>query len=708
MPGPGRADARRGVSARSRTASVAGVAALLEAGDVARAERAGRELVKREPRNADAWQVHALVALRIGKLDRARAYLERALALEPESSVLHSNLGAVLERTGDLETAFRSHERALALDREPADNWFNHGFTLLRLGRSEEAAASLRSARDRAPNDPEIRLNLGRALERSGHAEEALGEYRSALARADGSGARWTDEVREVLRRVLAAVFPIEAAPDIHRLLVESGVTPELGPAAAAQLRLGAAPVSDGAAAEFVASRGRLALDYLRNVVNRDPVLERVLTAARAHRLRDWIAAGDAQAAARAAGSEGRAAAALAIQCFHNEYAWCVSAEEEALLAGPHARLAGVLAGSDPIDPESVTADLLLVSLYRPAGALPGADRLSAVPSEAWTPAVAELLHHALHGPREEVEIARDLPSLAEIRDSTSRVVRNQYEENPYPRWISLPAATGPDLCEALGHRFPDRPVRRTIETVLVAGGGTGYEPLATARANPGAEVISLDLSRRSLAYGVRMARRLGIDNVRFVHGDLLDVAALGETFDAILASGVLHHMAEPEAGLAALAGALRPDGIIRIGLYSARAREIVTKARAAAEGAGFDGSPDGIRAFRKAIVRRDENEFAALRQSADFYTVSTCRDLVFHVHERRFMIPEVGRMLARVALRPIGFEAGRETRIRYRRRFPQDPCMRSLASLAEFENDHPEAFAGMYLMWAEHGSADT
>ena len=92
---------------------------------------------------------------------RARASLERALAIRPDRSNYHSNLGAVLERLGDPESSLRAHERALALDRGPADNWFNLGFILLRLGRPEEAAGRLEAARDRAPEDPEIRLTSG-------------------------------------------------------------------------------------------------------------------------------------------------------------------------------------------------------------------------------------------------------------------------------------------------------------------------------------------------------------------------------------------------------------------------------------------------------------------------------------------------------------------------------------------------------------------
>src|SRR6185369_2840620 len=94
-------------------------------------------------------------------------------------------------------------------------------------------------------------------------------------------------------------------------------------------------------------------------------------------------------------------------------------------------------------------------------------------------------------------------------------------------------------------------------------------------------EVLAFDLSKASLAYGIRQARRYGIKNLEFVHGDILCVDKLGERFDVIEAGGVLHHMQEPAAGLRALAAVLNPRGFFRIGLYSRRARHrILASAR--------------------------------------------------------------------------------------------------------------------------------
>ena len=698
------------MSRRNESATVARAETYLRAGELGRADRTVRSVLRREPRNADAWHLHGLTALHAGNLAKARTRLERAISIREDSSEFHSNLGVVFERLGDLERSYRAHERALALDRDPADTWFNHGLVLLRLGRPTEAVPSLEAARDRDPVDPEVCLNLGRALERSGDGEGALREYRNALARAKGPGERWVPEIRNALRRVLRVVFPAEAAPDIRRLLVDSGVGPDLESAAAAQLRRGAPRPEDGgdAALRHAVSCGRLLRRYLREVINLDPGLERLLTAARARLLREWTDAGPSEASSRAAGTEGRLAAALATQCFFNEFVWYASPEEEAWLAGPAGRLGRALAGTSHLDPTSLASDLLLVSLYRPPSAIEGADRLSGVPTGDWSPPVEELLSHSLHGPREELAIARSLPAIGTVRDATSRAVQAQYEENPYPRWLSLPSGPDATLAEALGRRFPDRPVPDPIENVLVAGGGTGYEPLLVARGNPGAQVLSLDLSRPSLAHGARMARQTGIRNVRFVQGDLLDIDSLGERFDAVFASGVLHHMADPERGIRILAGVLRPGGVVRIGLYSEHAREPLAKARAHAEEAGHGGSPDGIRAFRRAVLTGGLPEVASLLESPDFYTVSSCRDLVFHVHERRFTIPQVSDALAGAGLRLLGFDAGRETRARYLRRHPGDPHMRSFEDLARFEEGHPGAFSGMYLLWAANGSPGT
>jgi 2-polyprenyl-3-methyl-5-hydroxy-6-metoxy-1,4-benzoquinol methylase len=46
---------------------------------------------------------------------------------------------------------------------------------------------------------------------------------------------------------------------------------------------------------------------------------------------------------------------------------------------------------------------------------------------------------------------------------------------------------------------------------------------------------------------------------------DLHKISELGQQFDAIYCSGVLHHLPDPEQGWAALTAVLRTGGVIRI-----------------------------------------------------------------------------------------------------------------------------------------------
>lgn len=64
-------------------------------------------------------------------------------------------------------------------------------------------------------------------------------------------------------------------------------------------------------------------------------------------------------------------------------------------------------------------------------------------------------------------------------------------------------------------------------------------------------------------------ARIRGLDNVAWVAGSILDLAALGlGPFDYINCAGVLHHMADPDEGLKALAGVLKDDGCMGLMVY--------------------------------------------------------------------------------------------------------------------------------------------
>ena len=338
---------------------------------------------------------------------------------------------------------------------------------------------------------------------------------------------------------------------------------------------------------------------------------------------------------------------------------------------------------------------------------LPSPEALLARP---WPDEVRALLTQQIAEPMAERRDRDDIPRLSEIGDGVSAEVRRQYEDNPYPRWIrSPPAVTTPSFNAFMREQFPfatfDPLANDTQPALLIAGCGTGQEAIEAATQFPSARVLAVDLSLASLAYARRKAREAGVDNIEFGQADILNIASIARTFDAISSVGVLHHLEHPEAGLHALLSQLRPGGFMRLGLYSERARSDVVAARAFIAAHGYRATLDDIRRCRQDPALHAE-PLSAVLSRRDFYATSECRDLLFHVQEHRYTIPGVAAMLASAGLHFIGFLLEPHVRRRYAARFPDDRAATDLACWDAFEAENPQTFRGMYRFWVQKPAA--
>ncbi len=92
----------------------------------------------------------------------------------------------------------------------------------------------------------------------------------------------------------------------------------------------------------------------------------------------------------------------------------------------------------------------------------------------------------------------------------------------------------------------------------------------------------------------------------------------------------------------------------------------------------------------------------AKLTTCADFYGLSECRDLLFHVHERRFTLPMIEDALESLGLRFLGFDmTGNLIALRqFREIHPDRGALASLGLWHQFELRHPDTFVGMYQFW--------
>jgi 2-polyprenyl-3-methyl-5-hydroxy-6-metoxy-1,4-benzoquinol methylase len=309
--------------------------------------------------------------------------------------------------------------------------------------------------------------------------------------------------------------------------------------------------------------------------------------------------------------------------------------------------------------------------------------------------------------PRLEQQIRSCIPALTVIEDRVSRAVQEQYEQNPYPRWVkAAPIGRAMTVDEYLGSKFAPagfRPLGKQEIDVLIAGCGSGQHSTLLAQQFSGAQILAIDLSRASLAYAVRKTQALGLNNLSYAQADILKLGSLGRTFDVIDSSGVLHHLADPLAGWRVLLSLLRPNGVMRLGLYSALGRQDIEAVRQYVRGQGFGSTPADIRSARRHLATFPEGTpQKTISEASDFFSLSECRDLLFHVQERSFTLPEIKEFLSCEGLTFLGFETGGAVSRLYAQKFPADAAMADLARWHPVEVENPRAFFNMYQFWVQ------
>lgn len=276
--------------------------------------------------------------------------------------------------------------------------------------------------------------------------------------------------------------------------------------------------------------------------------------------------------------------------------------------------------------------------------------------------------------------------------------VARQYAAWPFPVWERL---DHPDrlLAERIGELGPGvRPLPERPE-VLCAGCGTGSELLHIARSLPGARITAIDISATSIAHARERIAAEGVTGIEFVRLDLNRVATLGKRFDLILCSGVLHHLPDPEAGWAALAGVLRPGALMRVMLYSRRERLAVRWARARC--ADLMQGPIDDDVLREARARLMTDKSNPIVHSTGFASLAGVYDLAVHEHEDPFDIPRIRAAIEAIGLEFIGFGLkGSAVRSRYRAEHPEDPWFRSFEGWIDAERRLIEPSGAMYLFW--------
>jgi len=663
--------------------------------------------------HANAYLNLGNVLLGQNKLDEAEAACRRAAALNPHSTDAPYNLGIVLARLHRYDEAIAQFRAVVQSNPAHAAAHANLGVAYSATGDLGQAAYHCRQCLALDPRNHQAAVHLGLARLAQGDAGEALELALHALAIEDTPPSRYLfsraarharamaeyPPFREFLRRALAEAWDSPTnlmRPAVSLIKMNAVVRAAIeGQNAALPQALSVAELCDATGLAQIAG-DRLLLELLRAAPICDAELERMLTVIR----RGLLDLAADEGTPTIPDSVLQFYCALAQQCFANEYVYAVTAAEQDRAEALAERLER--AATDAADVPALW--LAAIGAYRPLHALTSAELLL---RRDWPAAVTALTRQQIAEPKEQNELRGSIPNLTAIEDDTSLAVKRQYEENPYPRWHVVGAMPPPlPLDVYMASRFRHgayKPLGKDRIDVLIAGCGTGQHAIETSRKFVGANILAVDLSAASLAYALRKTRELGLTNIRYGVADILKLDTLGLSFDVIEASGVLHHLADPMGAWRQLLSMLKPGGVMNVGLYSELGRAHVVHARAFIAERDFQGTAGGIRRCRQDMAACSNDPLlTAAMESTDFFSMSECRDLLFHVQEHRMTLPQIAAFIGETKLTFLGFDADATLLKQYEVRFPADPAKTDLASWHQFELENPRSFAGMYQFWVQ------
>jgi tetratricopeptide (TPR) repeat protein/2-polyprenyl-3-methyl-5-hydroxy-6-metoxy-1,4-benzoquinol methylase len=642
-----------------------------------------RHAVRLEPTMHDAhyWLGIALQKLNPApQIEEAVLSLRRAVELKPDFARAHHILGMALSSLEQLDAAEASLRRALAIEPNSVDILYDLAMILRSRGKSLEAVQLVVKTLDRAPTW-KTKFAFATCVSSLTFATNDS-RVRAALTTAINEA--WGVPY-ELCMPALSLVMLNQRIAQCVRVANESWPT---------RLPKAALFGADGLAA--------LAKDpMLRALLETAPVrtieFERFLTCAR-HALLESASGQESSELTDPAALQFYAA--VSRQCFVNEYIFDCDDREMLAAVACREKLLMLVDTSEAVPPIL----LLAVAAYFPLYTLRDANRLL-VASEPGP--VGGILRQQIAEPLEEQKLRADLKCLTSISEGVSEEVRDQYEQNPYPRWVKLPM---PDMAlqfnDELRRTMPFAPFTPMADDsqpqALIAGCGTGSHSILFARRFRGARVLAIDLSLSSISYAKRKTRELGIKNIEYAQADILKLGDVELMFDVIESVGVLHHLADPFAGWRTLLSRLRPGGFMGLGFYSELGRQHVVKAREMIAAGGYASTASDIRRFRRDLGAHASAELHSLSLSPDFYSTSECRDLLFHVQEQRLSLDQIESFIAESRLHFIGFELESHVLRQYRARFASDPFGNNLRNWAHFEADNPNTFAGMYRFWIQ------
>jgi len=659
------------------------------------------QVIKINPNNISAHNNIGIIFLKLGELQKAKKFFENATKLNPNYLRGYINLGTVHKKLKENNKALNYYKKAVEINPNYSTIQNDLGVIFQELGDYQKAKACYEKAINIDPNFSKAYCNLAVVLKALGENEKVLDNFQKTIELdpdnliALNGIIEWlisyTITDKKNLKNLCLSLFKKnnvnhnEISFNARLSLIDQEIENKI----TENINLNSSIFSNKIVTKLI--KEELFSLMLQKSIIADKFLEKLLSRIRSEALFQL-------------NKENRKILienldffiSLAQQCWLNEYVYIQSEEETTSIKN----LKNKLEKNQKID----ELELVILGCYIPLNnsEIIKQNLLNYKPKNKL---FNDLINLQIKEPLKENELAKSIDALGEITDLTSNRVKKQYEVNPYPRWRFAKENLKFDFFEVLNsvikpnkifdnHKFEN-------PNVLIAGCGTGRDPIS-ANIYKNANILGIDLSISSLAYAKRKTEELNYNNISYMHADILDLKKLNKKFDIIQSSGVLHHMNKPIEGLKVLLDILQPHGFLRLGLYSEIARQNVIEARQLIKNLNFKNNIEDIKKFRQFILNDSENKsLQKLTEGLDFYSTSTTRDLLFHVQEHRFTIPEISKILNDLNLEFIGFEISKSSiKTQYSKLYPDDKKNNSLYNWHQFEMSYPDTFFDMYQFW--------
>lgn len=231
---------------------------------------------------------------------------------------------------------------------------------------------------------------------------------------------------------------------------------------------------------------------------------------------------------------------------------------------------------------------------------------------------------------------------------SPADAVRSFYEGHPYPAPIDnldrhRELYRNPDRRRAMSLLLWPTEKPRANRAILVAGCGTSQAAIHALR-EPDARITAIDISEVSLRYTRDLQRKYDLQNLDLHRLPVDQVGELGQMFDQIVCTGVLHHLPDPDTGLRALRNVLAPNGAMHLMVYAAYGRAGIYMMQEYCRLLGVGVSQEELRDLGATVAAlpSDHPIAGVASRAKDFTQPDALADALLHPQDRAYTVPQL------------------------------------------------------------------